>query len=285
MIKKTSFIAALFLSVSAFSQHVKISEINISSGSGNAGKFDGTLDNFKILAPNSSILTKDFSQFHPEGFPMFMPRGMNQSSYYSLQLGLQCEKMPRATFRVGITHVSNWGALSTSGFYSESGHYDTLVSTQTGSLTIIDTTRSKSYNMNYYNQQIRLDGAMIFRMFGEKRWSLQAGLGASIGMSYMARTELHYSEYTSGNYNYSSNTIPQTNNVEINESFKNKNALGASLYIPLGFDFGLGKKRDFWMPFHLYAEMRPSLNIQSISGIGTSFSPGMNSAVGLRVKI
>ena len=53
----------------------------------------------------------------------------------------------------------------------------------------------------------------------------------------------------------------------------------------LSFRYVWDKKREFWMPFHLYAETRPSLNINSINGIGTSFSAGMSSAVGLRVKL
>ena len=187
--------------------------------------------------------------------------------------------MPKVTFRVGITHVSNEGALSAFGSYSQSFPYDTLTSSQTGEQTFLDSTNSKYYNMNHSNQQIRLDGAMIFRMFPEKRWSIHTGLGASLGMSYQSNTEIRYWESTS----ISSGDYYEENGVS--ETFKNKNSLGASLYIPFGVDFGIGKKREFWMPFHLYAETRPSLNINSINGVGTTFSPGMSSAVGLRMKL
>lgn len=284
--KKMTLIAAFIISGAAFSQNLKISEFHISSGSGNGGLQQGSIADFKVLAPSSTILTKDFSQFQTYGYPSFNSPGMYQSSSYSLQLGLQCAKMPKVTFRVGISHIGNFGALSAHGSFSETAAYDTLTSSQTGQQTFIDTTHTKSYDMTYSNQQIRLDGAMIFRMFPEKRWSLHAGLGASLGMSYRANTDIRYWEYSSGvgyyqgpgnNYNnYGSGT---------SESFKNKNSLGASLYIPMGVDFGIGKKRSFWMPFHLYLEARPSLNINSISGIGTNFSPGMNSVLGLRIKI
>jgi len=221
----------------------------------------------------------DLSQLKPYN-DIYNGFGLNSgSNSTSIQLGLQCAKMPKFTFRVGITHVSNFGLLSAHGGFTETARYDTLTSSQTGQQTFIDTSYSRSYHMNYSDQQIRLDGAMIFRMFPEKRWSLHAGLGASIGMSYRASTsiELWESSYNStGNYGYGTGT---------NESFKNKNSLGAALYIPLGVDFCIGKKREFWMPFHLYSETRPSLNINSINGIGTTFSPGMSSAVGLRVKL
>lgn len=278
--KKVTLLAALVLSTAAFSQKIKISEIHISNGTGFGGQINGSIDDFKILAPNSSILAMDFSQYYPQGFPTYQTRGMNMSSSYSLQLGLQCAKMPKVTYRVGITHVSNAGTLSAHGAYSQSFPYDTLTSSQTGEQTFIDSSSSKYYHMNHSNQQIRLDGAMIFRMFPEKRWSIHTGLGASIGMSYQSNTEISYWEsysVSSGNYYYSQNGE--------RESFKNKNSIGASLYIPFGVDFGIGKKREFWMPFHLYVETRPSLNINSINGIGTSFSPGMSSAVGLRVKL
>lgn len=278
--KKATLLAALILSTAAFSQNLKISEIHISNGTGFGGQINGSIDDFKTLAPNSSILAMDFSQYNPQGFPTYQTPGMNMSSSYSLQLGLQCAKMPKVLYRVGITHVSNAGVRSAFGSYFQSFPYDTLTSSQTGEQIFLDSTSTKYYNMNHSNQQIRLDGAMIFRMFPEKRWSIHTGLGASIGMSYQSNTEISFwesSSVSSGDYYYSQNVQ--------RESYKNKNALGASLYIPFGVDFGIGKKREFWMPFHVYAETRPSLNINSINGIGTSFSPGMSSAVGLRVKL
>ena len=277
--KKVTLLAALALSTAAFSQKMKITELHISNGTGIGGQINGSIDDFKILAPNSSILAMDFSQYNPQGFPTYQSPGMNISSSYSLQLGLQCAKMPKVTYRVGITHVSNAGALSAQGTYFQSFPYDTLTSSQTGQQTFIDSTNTKYYSMNHSNQQIRLDGAMIFRMFPDKRWSLHTGLGASIGMSYRSNTDLAFWESSSTGYNY----YNQHNGER--ESYKNKNSLAASLYIPFGVDFGIGKKREFWMPFHLYAETRPSLNINSINGIGATFSPGMSSALGLRVKL
>ncbi len=278
--KKVTLLAALVLSTAAFSQKIIITELHISNGTGYGSKINGSIDDFKILAPNSSILAMDFSQYNSQSFPAFQSPGMNLSSSYSLQLGLQCAKMPKATYRVGITHVSNAGLLSARGSYSQSFPYDTLTSSQTGEQIFIDSSNSKYYQMNHSNQQIRIDGAMIFRMFPEKRWSLHTGLGASIGMSYQSNTDISYwesSNMSSGNY-YGHQNIER-------ESYKNKNSIGASLYIPMGIDFGIGKKREFWMPFHLYIESRPSLNINSINGIGATFSPGMSSAAGLRVKL
>lgn len=280
--KKVTLFAALVLSSVSFAQKIKITELHISNGTGFGGQINGSIDDFKILAPNSSILAMDFSQYSPQGFPTYQTPGMNMSSSYSLQLGLQCAKMPNVTYRVGITHVSNAGVLSAFGSYSQSFPYDTLTSSQTGEQIFIDSSNSKYYQMNHSNQQIRLDGAMIFRMFPDKRWSLHTGLGASIGMSYQSNTEISFWE-SSSMYSYSSYYYGQENGQR--ESYKNKNSIGASLYIPFGIDFGIGKKREFWMPFHLYIETRPSLNINSINGIGTSFSPGMSSAAGLRIKL
>jgi hypothetical protein len=280
--KKVTLLAALVFSTAAFSQKIKISEIHISNGSGSMGTQDGNLTDFAKLAPNSAILGMDLSQLTPYSYMYFNGFRMNSgSNSTSLQLGLQCAKMPKITFRVGLTHVSNFGLLSAHGGFTEYAPYDTLTSSQTGQQTFLDSSHTKSYDMNYSNQQIRLDGAMIFRMFPEKRWSLHTGLGASIGMSYRATTSLRYWESSSIN----SNNGGYYNESGKNETFQNKNSLGAALYIPLGVDFCIGKKREFWMPFHLYAESRPSLNINSINGIGTTFCPGMSSALGLRVKL
>jgi hypothetical protein len=282
--KKVTLIAALVLSTAAFSQKIKISEIHISSGNGSMEAQNGTLSDFAKLAPNSAILGMDLSQLTPYNYMYYRGFGMNSgSNSTSLQLGLQCAKMPKITFRVGLTHVSNYSLLSAQGGFTETAPYDTLTSSQTGQQTIIDSSHTKSYDMNYSNQQIRLDGALIFRMFPEKRWSLHAGLGASIGMSYRASTSLRYWESSSMYSNTGMGSYYSESGKS--ETFQNKNSLGAALYIPLGVDFCIGKKREFWMPFHLYAETRPSLNINSINGIGTTFSPGMSSALGLRVKL
>jgi hypothetical protein len=177
--------------------------------------------------------------------------------------------------------MSNYGVLTAHGGYTETAPYDTLTSSQTGQQIFIDSSYNRSYDMNYSTQQLRLDGAIIFRMFPEKRWSLHTGLGASVGMSYRSTTTLQYSAYSSvpgGNgYSYTGE--------ESNETFTNKNSMAASLYVPFGIDFGLGKKRAFWMPFHLYTEIRPTLNLNSIHELGTSFSTGMSSALGLRIKL
>lgn len=279
--KKVTLMATILIQYTAFSQNIKISEIHISNGSGSMSNQEATLADFSKLAPNSDVIAMDLSQLKPYNDMYYNRYGMNQSSMLSLQLGLQCAKMPKVTFRVGLTHVSNYGLLSANGSYTETARYDTLTSSQTGQQTFIDSSHTKFYDMNYSNQQLRLDGAMIFRMFPEKRWSLHAGLGATLGMSYRASTMLQYWESSSITGGYDSYGPSEG----INETVKNKNSLGASLYIPMGIDFGIGKKRSFWMPFHLYAETRPSLNIQSISEIGTTFSPGMNTALGLRIKL
>ena len=52
----------------------------------------------------------------------------------------------------------------------------------------------------------------------------------------------------------------------------------------IDIDFQVGKKREFWKPIHLYAELRPGVNINQIAGMGTSFSAGNFSNLGLRFQ-
>ena len=281
MMKKATLFAAILMSSSAFTQKVSISEIHISSGSGTSNASIGSMDDFKVLASNSSILAMDLSLLKPQNNMYFNPFGTNSSSSYSLQLGLQCAKMPKSTIRLGITHMSNYGVLSANGSYTETAPYDTLTSSQTGQQIFIDSSFNRSYNMDYSTQQLRLDGAMIFRMFPEKRWSLHTGFGASLGMSYRSTTNIQYWESSSVS---SANGYSYTGEGT-SESFKNKNSFAASLYVPFGVDLGGRRISAFWMPFHLYTEIRPSLNLHSIQELGTSFSTGMSSALGLRIKL
>jgi hypothetical protein len=68
-------------------------------------------------------------------------------------------------------------------------------------------------------------------------------------------------------------------------TYENKGGFGFGVYAPLGIDFQVGKKRDFWMPIHLYLELRPGVNVNQIAGLGTSFSAGNFSNIGLRFQI
>lgn len=277
--KKIIFTLSCFIAVMTIAQ-VQIKEVYLQSGAF-FGQTNSTLADFQALVPNSSILQQDLSAYQNGSYLRFYGPGQSQS----LNLGLGLAKLPNATLRIGLMHVVQNNALQTGGEYTESFAYDTLTSSQTGEQFFIDSFSTHGYWARYSQKQLRLDASLIFRYKADKRWSFYGGIGANFGFNYDANTDVHqYTiNYTGAElYGYSNGSFSE--GTHLHESFENKGGFGMSLYAPLGIDFQVGKKREFWKPIHLYAELRPGVNINQIAGLGTSFSAGNFSNLGLRFQ-
>jgi hypothetical protein len=261
---------------------VSVEGIYLQSGSFfSAGK--GSLSDFQTLAPSSSILQQDLSAYNT--YPVFNFSFPGQSQ--SLSLGLNLGKMPNATLRVGLMHINQGNALSTGGSYTETFRVDTLTSSQTGTQYFVDSFSTHSYNATYSQEQLRLDAALIFRYKADKRWSFFGGIGMNFGLSYNGVTQIRHDVSPYGeSYPFDLfNDIMYSSGTHEHESFENKGGFGFGVYAPLGIDFQVGKKRNFWKPMHLYMELRPGFNVNQIAGLGTSFSAGNFSNIGLRFHI
>lgn len=246
------------------------------------GASKGSLADFQSLAPQSILLQQDLTAYQTYPAMNFNFPGQSQS----LSVGLKMTKLPNATLRLGLMHTNQRNALSTGGSYTETFRVDTLTSSQTGTQFFIDSFSTHSYNASYSQEQLRLDASLLFRYNADKRWSFYGGIGANFGLSYNAMTQIHQRVSPYGD-NYG---LDLFNDIFLagtheQETFENKGGFGFGVYAPLGVDFQVGKKRNFWMPIHLYMELRPGFNVNQIAGLGTSFSAGNFSNVGLRFHI
>lgn len=279
--KKILFSIAL-LSLGTAQAQISINEIYLQSGSF-FGQTKGNLVDFQTLAPGSSILQQDLSAYHSSPIFSFSLPGQSQS----LSVGLGLGKMPKATLRLGLMHTSQNNALAIGGSYTETFRIDTLTSSQSGEQFFIDSFSTHSYNANYAQEQLRIDASLLFRFNAEKRWSFYAGIGANFGLSYNATTTIHHRVSPYGDsfgYGFYNDIFMGSGGSHEQEVFENKGGFGLGVYAPLGIDFQMGKKREFWKPMHLYMELRPGFNVNQIVGLGTTFSAGNFSNVGLRFK-
>jgi hypothetical protein len=245
-----------------------------------AGK--GSVSDFQTLAPQSVLLQQDLSAY--QGYPVMNFTFPGQSQ--SLSVGLKMAKLPNATLRLGLMHTNQQNALAIGGSFTETFRIDTLTSSQTGDQIFVDSFSTHSYNASYSQEQLRLDASLLFRYNADKRWSFYGGIGANFGLSYNAQTSVnqYVSPYGSG-YGYGLFNDMVYNGTHTHETFENKGGFGFGVYAPLGVDFQVGKKRNFWMPIHLYMELRPGFNVNQIAGLGTSFSAGNFSNIGLRFHV
>jgi hypothetical protein len=279
--KKILFSIAL-LSLGTAQAQISINEIYLQSGAF-FGQTKGSLGDFQTLAPGSSILQQDLSAYQSSPIYSFNLPGQSQT----LSLGLKLAKLPNATLRLGLMHTGQRNALSVGGTYKETFRVDTLTSSQSGEQFFIDSFSTHSYYANYTQEQLRLDASLIFRYKADKRWSFFGGIGANFGLSYNAATTIHHRVSPYGDYfgyGFFNDIMFNDFGTHETETFENKGGFGLGVYAPLGIDFQVGKKREFWKPMHLYMELRPGFNVNQIAGLGTTFSAGNFSNVGLRFQ-
>ena len=258
---------------------VRISEFHLQTGFQYYPAETTSLEDFRKLAPNSILLKEDLPSYNSFGY--YNGRG----NFSSVQLGLTFKNHPNALLRVGL---SNMGVSGLQNRFEKQDYfpYDTLTSSATGEQTFIDSVSSQSYFMNHSSRQIRLDAALIFRTDASARWSLFAGIGASLGVNYNATT---YISYYRNNYinNQNGNSYYNgysNNGSEKTETFTTKNYLTTTAYIPMGVDFRIGKNQAFWKRLHLYYEIKPSISMTQIPALRTITTVNMTQALGLKVS-
>jgi len=264
---------------------IKIQDAHVQLGFILQPNAPSSLTDFKKLAPNSTLLNENFSNFNQRN-----SMGTDGNSVFSVMLGLNFLDKEKQTYksnmqlRLGFNFLGNQGLLNS--YYSETRKpYDTLISQQTGQYITLDSITYQFYGMNYNSKQLRLDGSLIFKTNTEARWGLYGGVGVTFGASINANTNITYSKYTIAEKQFGT-TPPNYNNsndgIAKSEVYMQKNNMGASVYLPLGVDFRIGKKKEFWKHTHLHYEFRPGINYLSIPELRNYTNTCFQQGIGLR---
>jgi hypothetical protein len=248
-----------------------------------------TLADFQKLAPQSVLLNNSLnSQAYVDA------NYFSQNSMFSVMAGFKFNQTQQKrdnffpSLRLGVTYLPS---TSLTGYLNQKQFlaYDTLTSSKTGQTVYQDSINSRYYQMTYFSNQLRFSGALLFSTNPKARWMLYSGIGLSAGFSLNAHTSISYSEYTDFQTRYPDSTTSgysfygnYVKNSDKTETFKNKTNLGASLYIPFGIDFRIGKKREFWQNTHFFYEAKLGVNITSIPSIGTFTNLNIQQGLGLR---
>jgi hypothetical protein len=256
------------------------------------GNSDGSLNDFKSLAPKSVLWNEDLSTFlQPNKY------GPPATGSFSALLGFQFSDKNKKVYktnpllRLGINY-SYGNNLKSSLTYQSNKTIDTLVSSQTGQTIYRDSVTSKEYTLNYSVEQIRFDASVIFSTNFKTRCSLFAGIGFSAGASMNTKTKIGYDHYEYTYFRYANGLAANLygnyrgrNSSDIKtETFKNKNTFAGSVYLPLGIDIRLGRKRDFWKMIHFYYELRPGINFTPIPELRNTTNVHIQNSLGLKVE-
>ncbi|HLV43179.1 MAG TPA: hypothetical protein VKY37_12935 [Brumimicrobium sp.] len=289
-----AFILILF-SFSAFGQDEKpvkriaITDVQVYGGMLFKNDINGTLSDFRSLAPQSYLLNKDFSNFSQEE-----RKGSSGDMGSSIMIGIQFRDKNNSTYRANpfLRLGFNYSAGSTIAGSMRSSSitpYDTLTSSQTGNAIYVDSTESNSYGMFYSSDQLRFDGSLIFRTNPDARWSVYAGVGVTVGISLNASARIHYTKrrdvnmhgYGAGNPSGSHYISPTEFKYE---ELRNKTNFSLSTYVPLGIDFRLSNRNKFWSRIHLFYEVKPAVNFVSIPELYTVTNTSFQHGLGVRVS-
>lgn len=270
---------------------ISIHDVYIQTGLMSEQYTNGTISDFKALAPQSVLLNNDMKNFsQSNGF------GLMSNPTFSVMMGLKFSNKEKTMYkanpllRLGFSYSSGTNLIGNS--YKEVRKaYDTITSSQTGEIAYVDSINTQSYYMNYNSNQLRFDGSVIFRTNPEARWSLFTGIGITAGFSINSRTDIYYNNYGRTETTYADGTTTSNSangysysNNSNTETFRNKSNFGLSTYIPMGIDFRIGKKREFWQRTHLFYELRPGINMTSIPGLQTITNATIQQGIGVKVS-
>jgi hypothetical protein len=263
---------------------ITIQDVYIQSGTVLEKNAYGMVSDFQKLVPQSILLNNNFANYTSTNNTI-------TNTAFSAMIGIKFRNNKQTAYksnpllRLGISYFSGTN-LSTSLSKNDYKTFDTLTSTKTGQTVYNDSLTSQKYNMQYAAEQLRFDVSLIFRTNTKARWSLYGGVGISSGFSFNAITNITYTKNFSTTLfpNGSNNKVPNSNREEQTEEFKNKSTFVFSSYLPIGIDFRLGRKKDFWKKLHLYYEARPYISFNSVPELSTLVRAGLQSSFGLRLS-
>jgi len=159
---------------------------------------------------------------------------------------------------------------------------DTLQSSRSGEEFYVDSIQNQQYSLSYVQQQVMLDGDVIISTDPQKRWKFYAGVGLSLGLSVSPRTEI-----ASISYSYIDGRGNEIEDLDYQnegnlERYSNKGGFFGRVYLPLGIDFTLGKRKESLKKYHLFVESRQSLNFQSVPELSPMTTLSSSGGIGLR---
>ena len=107
------------------------------------------------------------------------------------------------------------------------------------------------------------------------------------GLSIKASTDIDYTRSSSTEIIYSDGTSNSHHTYDEryeSEVFINENISAFSVYLPMGIDFRMGRKKEFWKRLHLFYEIRPGIDFIKIPELGNFSNGSFQNGFGLKVS-
>ncbi len=289
--KKYILVGLLLIGNLTHAQKNKLSfdGISVYSGFSTSNSQLSQIDDFKKLAPNSTILQTDFSKANLSYYGDAFNIASVFNAFVNFNLkdkeGNQGVLTPR--FRFGISFMQN-NVLQANYTIEDRYRVDTLISNRTGKSYFVDSTHRQSYDFNYQQNNLLLAAGFIISTNQERRFFVFAGLGVGAGISFQASTNINTydSYYIEDLYGYNDRNRYESFSSENykREAYANKASFSLNFSSPLGLDFRMGNN-GIWKNIHLVTELKPMLFVNDVPEVGTFISTGFINNFGFRFSI
>lgn len=288
-IKKMLFLSLGFLCTErmAAQSNFGLSSAKVSLGSiGEGTRGFGTLDDFRKLAPTSKML----QSANMLGYTNILSGYGGNSGIFSIELGFENKnsrrKSSRISYQIGITNIGSFGETRSTE-KTNTYRVDTFTSSQSGAQFFRDSVVTDRLFMRYSASEFRFDGGMKISTNPNLRWSVFGGVAIGAGTVYNARTNISQSQSRSSTSPNTENGFTSFYSYEYfsSEEFKNKSGMNIYVATPIGIDFRIGKRREFWKRLHLVGEVRPGINRRKINnGIDSYTTTFTQQSLGVKVN-
>jgi len=169
-------------------------------------------------------------------------------------------------------------------FYSDKNSfpYDTLSSSVGNPDILIDSVHYSNFSYIETVSEINIGASYLFKTDASKRWYFYTGVGAEYGFAFQDYVTINESEYSyledSENASSSPYYSPYYYNIGNYESKSSKSKLTSNshfvrVYIPLGVNFRITNKDNFFRHTNLYMQFSPGIEFQIVTGVDTYVNP------------
>jgi hypothetical protein len=261
---------------------IKVSEVFINNGTFINQALRGSLDEFKALSNNSSIINQNFDNYYSYSGSRY------SGSYNMAQMGIGLQRKNNGpVFRISVAY--GMGLQMDLGYYKTSTYrIDTFTSNQTGKQIFVDSSVSDNYTMRHQTKMLQLDASVIWRTTNTNKLKLMGGIGIAVGTTMDASTEVLYSKSAYINNPSTMQYYRPIRTVAIEskaERYMNQNQATYAVYLPMGIDYQLSKKHPIFKQFHLFQETKFRLQYVKVSSYSSALNANLYFGFGLRLNL
>jgi hypothetical protein len=250
---------------------------------GTTSHYTATMNDFKEMKEQAPFGT--FINIVPDSFD-YQNAQRSGSFSFRIDIGLSPFSKKNNAYRenreLKICIGSNMGKTNQFSFVKRTTvRYDTLQNTHGDIVEYIDSVYEKNYSYSQYIHEINLGASYIFKTNTAKKVSFFAGGGFEYGFSVISQiTEQVWSEsyfspsYGDSSYYYDNDIDKTTININKTNHF-------ARVFIPLGINYRLSNKSNFFKHINFDVQLSPGLVFTLVNKV-SSLHPYTYIAVGYK---